>query len=95
MKKALSAGFGPARKFVGAGSDSVGGAGSEGEREREWTAGAVAEKGEEGEGSTIAGAEESVASEGTEKETEDGGGSGQEVTRAISRTTLPPLDSLP
>jgi len=89
MKKALSASFGPARKFVGAGSGSAGGAGSERERERERTAGTVAEEGEpgeEGEGSTIAGAEEeSMAGEGTEKETEDGGGGGQEGKKKFGR----------
>ncbi|PUU77445.1 hypothetical protein B9Z19DRAFT_1086334, partial [Tuber borchii] len=69
MRKALSAGFGPSRKFVGASSGGIGGAGT----------GTVAEEGEEDEGSTIAGAEEeSVADEGTEKEKENRGGGGQE-----------------
>ncbi|CUS08992.1 unnamed protein product [Tuber aestivum] len=90
MKKALGASFGPARKLGGAGGGSAGGAGSERERERERTAGTVAEEGEEGEGSTVAGAEEeSMAGEGTEKETEDGGGGGggggQEGKKKVGR----------
>jgi len=87
MKKALSASFGHARKLGGSGSGSAGGgAGSERGRERERTAGTVAEEGEEGEGSTVAGAEEeSMAGEGTEKETEDGGGGGQEGKKKVVR----------
>ncbi|PUU77458.1 hypothetical protein B9Z19DRAFT_1086344 [Tuber borchii] len=68
MRKALSAGFGPSRKFVGASSGGIGGAGSERERKRERTAGTVVEEVEKGEGSTITGGEEeSVAGEGTER----------------------------
>ncbi|PWW73880.1 hypothetical protein C7212DRAFT_365497 [Tuber magnatum] len=86
MKKALCASFGPAKKSGGAGGGSAGGAGSERERERERTAGTVAEEGEEGEGSTVAGAEEeSMAGEGTEKEIEDGGGGGQEGKKKVGR----------
>ncbi|PUU77450.1 hypothetical protein B9Z19DRAFT_1065863 [Tuber borchii] len=86
MRKVLSAGFGPSRKFVGTCSGSVGGAGSEREWRRERTAGTVAQEDEEGEGSTIARAEEeSVADEGTEKETENRGGGGQEGKRKIRR----------
>ncbi|RPB00932.1 hypothetical protein L873DRAFT_1827324 [Choiromyces venosus 120613-1] len=85
MKKALGASFGPARKLGGANSGSGGGAASEKERERERTAGTVVEEGDEGEGSTVAGGEESIAGEGTEKETEDGGVGGQEGKKKVGR----------
>ncbi|PUU77461.1 hypothetical protein B9Z19DRAFT_1128350 [Tuber borchii] len=86
MRNALSAGFGPSRKFVGASSGGIGGVGSDRERKRERTTGTVAEGGEEDEGSTIAGAEEeSVADEGTEKETESKDGGGQEGKTRVGR----------